>query len=260
MQSFERHSQPVDEAKTDRRLSPDCEPTNVPHPQGKDREAPRAFLPNSTEGRKILDMANLREHSQSTSRRKVDWEAVERDYRATQMTLRELGAKHGCDHAAIARKASKCEWKKDLASAVRKATSAKLIEQAVNSVVNDRQQAVTNIVLVAAELNKQVILGHRRRLGDLSDAVEQAKAKLMSLGSSVTDIRDAAVFVQGVCHLASATRTLIEQERRAFNLDDQQPAETEKEPDRIASLALVRARFDEILGRTDGQSAHAPGR
>jgi len=185
-------------------------------------------------------------------RRSVDWEAVERDYRATQMTLRELGSKHGCDHAAIARKASKCEWKKDLASAVRKATNAKLIEQAVTSVVNDRQQAVTTVVLAAAELNKQMILGHRRRLTDLADAVEQAKAKLLSLGASVTDIRDAAVFVQGVCHLAAATRTLIEQERKAFNLDEQPPAEPAKDPDRPASIVSLRARFDEVLGRPPG--------
>jgi len=65
------------------------------------------------------------------SRRYVDWDAVERDYRATQITLRELGAKHGRDHAAVARKAAKGDWKKDLTAAVGKATNAKLIEQAV---------------------------------------------------------------------------------------------------------------------------------
>lgn len=192
------------------------------------------------------------------SRRKVDWEAVERDYRATQMTLRELGAKHGCDHAAVARKASKGEWKKDLTDAVRKATNAKLVEQAVNSVVNDRQRAVTNVVLVAAELNKQVILGHRRRLGDLSDAVEQAKAKLLSLGASVGDIREAAVFVQGVANLASATKTLIEQERRAFALDDQQNVETGSATYDCTSMAILRAKFDEVLGRTATTTVRAP--
>ena len=185
-------------------------------------------------------------------RRKVDWEAVERDYRATQMTLRELGAKHRCDHAAIARKASKGEWKKDLTYAVRKATNAKLVEQAVNSVVNDRQQAVTNVVLAAAEMNKQVIMGHRQRLGDLSDAVEQAKAKLLSLGASVGDIREAAVFVQGVANLASATKLLIEQERKAFDLDEQvQPDPAADRPARTG-IESIRAKFDEVLGRTAG--------
>lgn len=193
-------------------------------------------------------------------RRKVDWEAVERDYRATQMTLRELGAKHGCDHAAVARKASKGDWKKDLTSAVRKATNAKLVEQAVNSVVNDRQQAVTNVVLAAAELNKQVILGHRRRLGDLSDAVEQAKSKLLSLGASVGDIREAAVFVQGVANLASATKLLIEQERKAFNLDEQVQREPAADSPTRISIESLRVKFDEVLGQTAGQAVHVPGR
>gem|GEM_PF-737717 len=190
-------------------------------------------------------------------RRHVDWEAVERDYRATQMTLRELGSKHGCDHAAIARKASKCEWKKDLASAVRKATNAKLIEQAVTKVVNDRQQAVTTVVLAAAELNKQMILGHRRRLTDLADAVEHAKAKLLSLGVGVADVREALIFVQGVCHLASATRTLIEQERRAFNLDEQQPVETSPTVHDGTGISRLRAKFDEASARRPGDWACA---
>jgi len=70
------------------------------------------------------------------------------------------------------------------------------------------------------------------------------------MGASVTDIRDAAVFVQGVCHLAAATRTLIEQERRAFNLEEQQPVEAgPKIYDRSAGIAIVRAKFDEVLGR-----------
>ena len=93
---------------------------------------------------------------------------------------------------------------------------------------------------------------------DLADVVEQAKAKLLSLGAGVADVRE--IFVQGVCHLASDTRTLIEQERRAVKLDEQQPGETAREPDRIASLDSLRARFYEVLGRTVGQSAHAPRR
>jgi len=36
-------------------------------------------------------------------RRRIDWEAIERDYRTDKFTLRELEAKHGTNNATIAR-------------------------------------------------------------------------------------------------------------------------------------------------------------
>jgi len=94
---------------------------------------------------------------------------------------------------------------------------------------------------------------------DLADVVEQARAKLLSLGAGVADVGEALIFVQGVCHLASTTRTRIEQERRAFKLDEYLPAQTAKEPDHVASFSRLRAKFDEVLGRTDDRPAHPPG-
>ena len=34
--------------------------------------------------------------AKSERRRRIDWEAVERDYRAGKLTLREMADKHGC--------------------------------------------------------------------------------------------------------------------------------------------------------------------
>ena len=39
-------------------------------------------------------------------RRRLDWEAIERDYRTGKFTLRELEAKHGANNATIARRAA----------------------------------------------------------------------------------------------------------------------------------------------------------
>ena len=153
-------------------------------------------------------------------RKRIDWDAVERDYRTTQLTLRELATKNACNHAAIARKAKDNDWQRDLTLAVRQATTAKLIAESVNSAVTSSQQRVTDTVLAAAELNKQVILGHRTRLAGLAEAVQQAKALVLSRGAAAADIREAAVFAQAVGNLATAIRTINEEERKAFNLDD----------------------------------------
>ena len=39
------------------------------------------------------------------------------------------------------------------------------------------------------------------------------------LGASATGICEAAVFMKAMCNLAMATKTLIAQERKAYNLD-----------------------------------------
>ena len=154
---------------------------------------------------------------------RADWDAVERDYRTGKYSLRELQARHGADHSLILRKARKEGWTQDLSIAIKQATNAKLVAALVNTEVNESHQKVTAVVFAAASENTRVILSHRTRLASLSDAVETAKAKLLLLGDTVADIREAATFVQAVGNLATATKTLIEQERKAFGLDDGLP-------------------------------------
>ena len=169
--------------------------------------------------------------------RRVDWDAVERDYRTGKFTLREMGDKYGVTHSAIGQKARKSGWTADLTKAIAQATNAKLIAEIVSKEVSSATHAVSNVVLAAAEVNKRIILGHRQRLTELADAVDQAKAKLLSLGDSVADIREAATFVQAAGNLATATKTLIEQERKAYQLDDEPPDSGDK-PTRIELVAL----------------------
>lgn len=161
-------------------------------------------------------------------RKKTDWEAVERDYRATSLSLKELGIKHDCKPSAIANQAKRKGWQRDLTDAVKHATSARLIQVSVDEAVQrevgaagkSAAQATTDAVLAAAEVNVRVITSHRKRLAELHDLVASAKAKLEQMGDGLVDVREAAVFVQAAANLAGATKTLIEQERKAFGLDD----------------------------------------
>jgi hypothetical protein len=95
---------------------------------------------------------------------RVDWDAVERDYRTAKFTLRELAAKFGVSHQAIAARAKKRAWTQDLSLAIKQATNALLVDELVAKEIDKNGQAVANTVLVAAETNKQVILGHRQEL------------------------------------------------------------------------------------------------
>lgn len=130
-------------------------------------------------------------------RKGVDWPAVERDYRTSQMTLRELGEKHGCTHGAIAQKAKASGWQRDLRPAIEQATQARLIESALSSAVNGATQELTNVVLAVAEVNTQVILKHRTGLQritrikeQLLDQIEQAAMNLPDLAEAIELVRN----------------------------------------------------------------------
>ena len=52
----------------------------------------------------------------TTTRKIVDWEAVERDYRAGIKTLRAMAEEHGITHGAINKRAKRDMWTRDLAA------------------------------------------------------------------------------------------------------------------------------------------------
>ena len=167
-------------------------------------------------------------------RRRVDWDAVERDYRTGQFTEQELADKHGATRSAVSKQKRVKGWTKDLQSEIRQATNARLVAELVANEVAKGSEKVADTVLVAAEVNTQVILKHRSKLSDLHDLVEVAKAKLEEVGGALVDVKEVATFVQAVGNLATSTKTLIEQERKAFGLDET----SEKKTDLIEDLIL----------------------
>ena len=167
-------------------------------------------------------------------RRRVDWDAVERDYRTGQFTEQELADKHGATRSAVSKQKRVKGWTKDLQSEIRQATNAKLVAELVANEVAKGSEKVADTVLIAAEVNTRVVMGHRKRIADLHRLAEEAQAKLESMGEMLADVREAGVYVQAVGGLATITKTLIEQERKAFGLDEV----SEKKADLIEDLIL----------------------
>lgn len=114
-------------------------------------------------------------------RRRVDWDAVERDYRTGKFTLRELAEKHGVSHVAVGKQAKKNRWSQDLADKIRQATNAKLMQALVAREVTAGFQEVTETVAAAAEVNTRVILGHRQ---DIANTRSVASSLLLELANS----------------------------------------------------------------------------
>ena len=128
---------------------------------------------------------------------KIDWDAVERDYRTGKFTLRELEAKHGADNGLIARNAKKNGWTQDLSIAIKQATNAKLVEELVSKEVSISQQQVSNTVLAAADVNVRVIMGHRHDLANTRNVAASLLAELANAAMLAEHMDTLAAIVAG---------------------------------------------------------------
>jgi hypothetical protein len=166
-------------------------------------------------------------------RNDIDWEAIERDYRAGQLSVREIGAKHQVAPSSITRKAEKLGWTRDLTAAVHARTQAKLIEpklpaESAQSNENATQRAqstaeqTAEAVEVAAAVNVAVILGHR---GSIARVRSIADAMLVELENGAKARGKKAALplekrVTMVKSLSEALRIQVGLERQAFNIAD----------------------------------------
>jgi hypothetical protein len=219
------------------------------------------------------------------ARKRIDWEAVERDYRTGSFTLKELEAKHGAGFADISRRSKKDGWTKDLRKVVRQATSAAIIAESVKAAQSGAQSTNdpnTNVVVAMAEANKDVILGHRKELTDARQVAHSLLSELSEAGlllehkalfaeilagsgAEPVDIAQAQASiskalgignrVQALKSLADAMTKIQAAERVAFGLDDK---DDDKDKDSV-SQALADF-FGGIHNASAGRVTFAPGR
>lgn len=185
-------------------------------------------------------------------KRKTDWDAVERDYRTGAFTLRELEAKHGVFNTSISRKAKSAGWTQDLSVAIKQATNARLAEGLVSNDVSKCLQNVSTTIQVAAEVNTNVILGHRADLLELKqvkklllEQIRQATTNMADLADVIEMVRspdengidranDAlkksmgrSALVDDLKKLADVDEKVRKGEREAFSIDSTPPAEAD---------------------------------
>jgi len=191
---------------------------------------------------------------------RVDWEAVERDYRGDVMTNRELARQYGCSEGAIRKKAKAEGWEKDLSEQVSAKVRNELVRTEVRTETPGTQKApsVSNkeIVEHAAAIQVQVVREHRTAIKAGKELVDLLMGQLRDV-IGIRDLLEAFIteqtaadddngkrynalmkavalptHVTSVTNLANALKTYIGLERQAFNLGDEPP----QQQDPLAAL------------------------
>jgi hypothetical protein len=171
----------------------------------------------------------------------IDWQAIERDFRLGQFTLRQIADKHKVSAGSISRKSEKESWVQDLSREVKEKTQAALLSNAT--------QSNTEAVEVAVQTNVALVLEHRSDIRESRSITKAMLTELREATESREDIVEAieletaddkntkrrAMMLRAVAlpsrssiivNLSSALKTLIGLERQAFNLDAPPEAQT----------------------------------
>lgn len=170
-------------------------------------------------------------------RKVIDWEAIEREYRAGQLSVVEIGRQYGLSHTAINKRAKRDGWTRNLADRVRKEVSARLVSETVSP--ETERAAIEPAVARAVH----VIKGHQASIGRYQKLVDAMGGELEEANLNREDIEAAieaetehdgngkrrsmmlrAVALPSrssvVVNLSSALKTLVGLERQAFNLEN----------------------------------------
>lgn len=203
-----------------------------------------------------------------TERKPIDWQAIEREYRVGQLSLRALASKHSTTPGAISKKAKAKGWVQDASQEVRERTRAAMIKAPAvektaketldgNSVSNGGNTPTQEDIEVAVQTNLAVISRHRRDIshghrivGLLFQQLEEAAQNRDEIEGAIAEecaddhtgqrkgrmLKAISLPVHAgvIRDLSTALKNLIPLERQAYNLDEVSSEESIE--DRLARL------------------------
>lgn len=202
------------------------------------------------------------------TRKIVDWEAVEIQYRAGIRSLKDIGGEFGVSDAAIIKRAKRDSWVRDLKAKIHARAEAKVsaamvsAEVSARTKINERQtiEAVSDEIVNVRLAHRGDISRTRRlsmKLMDELEAITDDQETLKELISQMREAEDADTALLNLAtrmsslptrtktikELSETLKTLVTLERQAYGIGEENPVPpnsnlTDEELERkIAKLA-----------------------
>lgn len=183
------------------------------------------------------------------ARRVVDWEAVEREYRAGIRSLRDIGQEFGVSEGAIRKKAKAETWDRDLSAKIEAKAEALVRKAEVRSKVRSERSAhdERETIETTAQLMADAVLHQRKDVSRSRAIVQKLFAELEAEGDGLEDLamlaealqsgdeeklsqiaRKVIAFpsrVDSAKKLADSLRVLVELERKVLRIKDDSSAD-----------------------------------
>lgn len=121
----------------------------------------------------------------------VDWEGVERDYRAGVMTIRQIGEAHGISHTLVQRHAKRYAWARDLSERIAVKAEEKLAERTVSVEVANLppgKHKDSLIVETRASQVAEIRHGQRQRFSQMAELSTEMFVELKASFANRVDL------------------------------------------------------------------------
>ena len=170
---------------------------------------------------------------------KIDWQAVEREYRAALLSNRELAGKYSCSEASVRKQAKIQGWQRDLSAMIRKRVANKIAQAPARKVVKvepepdttakaELQEAIDErIVEDASNAITEIIAQHHEILGTTRTRIERVFGGIdliLNAMDSCEDAEEKEVKLKTSARLLDThTKTLeriLKLERVSFGIDE----------------------------------------
>lgn len=181
-------------------------------------------------------------------RKKIDWEAIEKEYSLGQKSVRTIADQFDVAHTTITRRAKKDGWVQDKTKEIRDKTKAALVTHQSKRTTK-RTTPTREDIDRAVQTNIEIIRGHRKDIRKGRQLVDLLSSQLMvaaehredledeifkdtkgvEAGGEKSDLRRRNFMMKAVSlpshagvlrDLATTIKSLIPLERQAFSLDE----------------------------------------
>jgi hypothetical protein len=126
-------------------------------------------------------------------RKSFDWEAIGREYRAGQLSIREIGRQHGCAESYIRKVAKKEGWKRDLTKAIKEQVRNKMVRNTERTPSANQSEATDKeIVKEYSDRAVAVLNIQRKDVGELGILGQALREELKALTCNKEDFEELA--------------------------------------------------------------------
>lgn len=179
-----------------------------------------------------------------SGQRRIDWEAIEGEYRAGVFSIREIAKRRNLSEGAVRKRAKLDGWQRDLSEKVNAAVRTQLVRSEVRAEVRSDVRTEREIVEAAADTVVKVVHVHRHQIAHGRAIVELLFNQLDAAASKRDEVQAEIIaetagepsqnrrnqmfravslptHASTMRDLAQALRHVIVLERQAFSLDNQ---------------------------------------
>ena len=188
------------------------------------------------------------------AKRIIDWDAIERDYRAGIKTLREIAIEHGITHGAINNHRKEHEWIRDLSARI-KLKAAQLVSNALLSKEMSKQSKLSesDIIKSSAELQAGAILQESEEIKRLSSIAEtfEEELKLISMNEEPIDLEKRTRILKS---LTDVREKIINLRRRNLGINDNANGEADKSGHNDPNAEFLSAALSKLNAAASASS------